>query len=153
MRRVLDFMMNNKYFIIVFAVVVFGFKLLLDNYNWPNNYLPIFTTLRTVFLTVFVTSIVHVISFFVFALVTRNKSEHWWEHLENRSKAVKKVDLLKTYTQGLIVSIPLAVYGTLVYFAVFQPWKSILTFALAFAITRIITYFQNNIKQRSQRDL
>jgi hypothetical protein len=151
MKRVLDFIMNNKYFIIVFSVVVFGFKLVFDKYELPGQYLPVLATLEAVFLIVLITCLVHVLSFFVFALVSGKKPEPWWDNLENNRKSSKENIFSKAFSQGLIVSIPLAVYGVLIYVAVYASWQNILTIMFGFAITRLINYFQNRKKSDLQQ--
>jgi hypothetical protein len=144
--------MNNKYFIIVFAVIVFGLKLLLTNYDMPDKYKPFWAALKTVFLIVFITSVVYVLSFFVVALVTKDKSKYWWENLERKRNDTGKQNLRNIYIQLLVVFIPIAVYSTLVYLAVFVSWKNILTVAIAFAIILIVNYFQNTKKHRLPQD-
>ena len=146
-------MVNNKYFIIVFSVLVFTLKLVSDKYDLPAQYLPILTTLETIFLLVFIACMLHVLSFFVFVLVSRDKPEPWWENQENNRKDPEENLFLKTYVQSLVVSIPLAVYGLLIYLAVYTSWQNILTVMLGFAIVRILNYFQNRKKSGLERDV
>jgi hypothetical protein len=153
MKRVLDFMVNNKYFIIVFSVLVFGLKLVSDKYDLPGGYLPILTTLKTIFLVLFITCMVHVLSFFVFALVSKGKPAPWWEKQGKNRKDPEENLLFKTYFQSLVVSIPLAVYGLLIYLAVYASWQNIVMVMLGFAIVRILNYSQNRMKSGLERDI
>src|SRR6478735_12540057 len=105
MKRVLDFLMNNKYFIIVFSVFVFGLKLVSDKYTLPGQYQPILATLKAIFLVVFITCFTHMLLVFVFALVRSKKSEPWWESRENNRKDPEENIFLKVFSEGLLVSI------------------------------------------------
>jgi hypothetical protein len=151
MKRVTSLMMNNNYFILAFAVVVFGLKLILDDYEIPGKYVPVFAGLKTVFLIVFIACFLYVLSFFVFVLVTKNKANHGWENLENREKEDKREKLLKIYMQGLLISIPFTLYGLMIYLAAYQTWRQVLVFVVAFVIIRIINHFQKN-KNHLQQD-
>lgn len=146
-------MINNKYFIIVFSVLVFGLKLMSDKYELPGGYLPVLTTLKTIFLVLFIACMVHVLSFFVFALVSKGKSEPWWEKQENNRKDPEENLFLKGYVQSLVVSIPLAAYGLLIYLAVYASWENILTVMIGFTIVRILNYSQNRKKSGLERDV
>jgi hypothetical protein len=150
MKRVSEFLMN-KYFIIAFPVVVFGLRLFCDKYDISGKHQPFIATAKTVFLVSVVACFVHVLSFFVFVLLTKDKSEPWWETLENKPDGPGENLLLNTYAGALVVTIPFAVYGILIYLAAFTSWQNILACTIAFAITRIINYFQNRKKLTSQR--
>ena len=145
MKRVVDFLMKNNYAIVVFAVAVFGIKLLFDYYTIPEEYLPWFDTLEMVFLTVFIAAVVNFFSIFIIAWATRRQPEHWWE--KKRGLGEK---LLNIYTQSLIVSIPVIIYGTFLYFALFVSWRDILVYAAIFIIGRFISHWQASKKQRLQ---
>ncbi len=151
MKRLLDFMMNNKFFLIVFAIVVFGLKFFLGNYAIPDKFLPLISILKKVFLIVFIFSVLYVLVFFVLALASGKKSEHWWDSLDG--KKTDNSGLLKLYVQALMVAIPVAIYGTLIYLAVFQSWKSILTFIIAFIISRMVYQFQQKRRESFQRNV
>jgi hypothetical protein len=152
MKRVLDFLMNNKYFIIAFSALVFGLKFVFDKYNLPARYLPVLAILETVFQLVFITCLVHVFSVFVLAFVLKNKSEPWWEKETDRNDPDKNRWLM-AFSDGLLVSLPLVVYGSLIYLAVYTSWQNIFTCILGFAIVRILTYFQNRKKSGLEGDV
>jgi hypothetical protein len=91
----------------------------------------------------------HVLSLFIIAFLSKNKPAQRSEDFLRNEKETAGERLKKMYTQALPVSIPVAVYGSIVYLAVFHPWKTILIFMIVFVVSFTIDYFQNNRKQRA----
>ncbi|HEX8333109.1 MAG TPA: hypothetical protein VF622_10825 [Segetibacter sp.] len=142
MKRVLDLMMTNKYFIFAFTLIVFGTKLLLDKYDIIKKYHSVFDLLKAALLIVAIACFLHILSVFAFAFLSKNKSEPWWEKLENKAKEQRKNNRLELYFQGLTTSIPLALYTMFIYLAVFHSWKHFLMIVIGFAGIRLINHFK-----------
>jgi len=98
--------------------------------------------LRVILQWVLNVSAVHIIGCFILALLTRKENKDWWERTNDRRKKNSGGNFADLYFKGLILSMPLIVYGFLAYAAFFRSWKTLAGLACAYIVIGTILYFQ-----------
>lgn len=104
--------------------------------------------LRGILQWVLIVSAVHIIGCFIMGLFAGKENKEWWEQSGEQGKKNSGGNLTELYLKGLIVSLPLFVYGILAYAAFFLPWKALAYAAFSYVIIGLVRYIQRRRTNR-----
>jgi hypothetical protein len=142
MKKMADLLMGNKFLLPAFAGIVFLLKYLIEKYPLPSAYDPLLDILTNSFLVVFFIAVIYVLSFIILVIVKRPEEGRWWEKEAFSSKSRDR--FLDAYMQGWFIALAITIYGVIVYYAVFMPWRSIAVFVLVFFATWLIYTYRKS---------
>ncbi len=140
MKKALNIMMNNKYFLLIFCCLCFFLKFLFDQYGIPQTLSLGIPVVKMAFWITLGICASHFILLLILSLVWKNKKEEWWEAKEDHKSSNKIVDFL---FKSLVISIPVMMYCIPVYFALTQSWRMIFFMTAIIAIGTLVDRFNN----------
>ncbi len=125
--------------ILIIAAIAFGLKALLAESTVPREMHVTVEALKTILLWLFFGALLHIATIIVFSFLNRNKRKNWWDG-EPGEKILD--DLAYWYGRALVVSLPLALFGGIIYMAVFRSWGSILMISVWVGVMWGVQYYK-----------
>lgn len=137
MKRILYLSITHKYILLVFFGALLLVKFMLEKIGIPASLQQTADVVTNFLYWIYAAAMINLIIFLLAVLITGNRKEEWWEKT-NTSTDNTKEKLLGFWVKSLVVTIPVALYGSLFYVILQSDWGSIGILVAIIAIAYLV---------------
>jgi hypothetical protein len=142
MKRILYLSITHKYGLLIALGLILLIKFIQENVAIPASLHPTMKSASLILYWIYAAAMINLIIFLLVILLTGNKKDEWkewWEKSYYSSLNKTREKLLSLWVKTMIVTIPVAIYGSLFYGIIESGWVPIAILVIIATAGRLLS--------------